>query len=76
MRTYITHSPNIMSGAPVIKGTRIPISRIIFLLGEGHTLDSIHQMYPYVSSSTLSGVISELMKLIDSGAYGASSSEV
>ncbi len=54
MSKYITSTPGIMSGDPVIAGTRVPISRILFLLKEGYTLEAIHEEYPHISTETLS----------------------
>ncbi|OGE14258.1 hypothetical protein A3G14_04435 [Candidatus Curtissbacteria bacterium RIFCSPLOWO2_12_FULL_38_9] len=66
MKSYITSDPKILGGTPVIKGTRIPVSRIIFLLKEGYTVDAIHQDYPHVSVGLLETVIDEVANMIDS----------
>ena len=76
MTNYIVSNPHIMSGVPVIKGTRIPISRIIFLFKEGYTLEEIHQDYPHVPLSTLNNVLDEIMKRFDSGTYGACTPQI
>lgn len=69
MSKYIISDPNIMGGVPIISGTRIPISRIVYLLSEGHTLDSITEIYPHVEKITLAGSISELIHGIDNKRY-------
>ena len=69
MKQFITTNPEIMGGVPVISNTRIPVSRLIFLLSEGHTLDSIHEQYPHVSPTILSSTINELIKRIDRREY-------
>lgn len=66
MKSYIVSDPKILGGTPVIKGTRIPVSRIIFLLKEGYTVDAINQDYPHVSVDILEAVIDEVAKMIDS----------
>ncbi len=58
-----------MSGVPVIIGTRIPVSRIVYLLSEGHTIDSIHEFYPHIQKNLLEGVIAELIQDIDESLY-------
>ncbi len=68
-KSFISTNPHIMGGIPVIAGTRIPVSRIIHLLGEGHTIDSIHMQYPHVSGTVLSGTITELIHRIDNREY-------
>ncbi len=60
MKSSITKSADIMSGEPVIKGTRIPISRIKFLLQQDHSIDDIHLQYPHVEKKILQEVIEEV----------------
>lgn len=69
MSRYITSNPKIMSGAPVIVGTRVPVSRIVYLLSEGHTIDSINGLYSHVRKNLLEGVIAELIHDIDESLY-------
>jgi uncharacterized protein (DUF433 family) len=64
MGKYITVSPNIMSGAPVITGTRIPIERIMFLIKDGYNLDAIHLENPQVERKTLEGVMDEITQSV------------
>ena len=42
---YISSTPEILSGMPVITGTRVPIARILFLLKEGYLLEEIHHQF-------------------------------
>jgi len=65
MTKNITSTPTIMGGQPVIKGTRIPVSRIIYLLKQGYPLEAIHDQYSWVDMKTLEGVIDEIVELID-----------
>lgn len=58
-----------MGGKPVIAGTRIPISRVIYLLSEGYTPDLIQEEYPFVSLKTIQGVIHELITRLDKILY-------
>ncbi len=60
MRKHIVSDPNILSGKPVIAGTRIPIVQILFLLKTGYTLQGIQEEYPNVKLSTLQRVLNEL----------------
>lgn len=57
---YITSTPNIMGGTPVIAGTRVPIAVILYRLKEGRTLKDIHKMYPWVELQKLEAVLDEL----------------
>ena len=61
---YITTTPDIMSGAPVIKGTRIPIEVILYRLKEGYPLQAIHEMYEWVDVQILEGAIDEAIQAI------------
>jgi len=56
MSKYIISDPTILSGMPVIKGTRVPVARILSLLKEGYTLDEIHEQFDHISIATLEGV--------------------
>lgn len=62
---YITSDPEIMGGQPVIKGTRVPISRIIFLLKEGYLLDAIHDHYPWIDIKIIEKAIDEIALIVN-----------
>lgn len=59
MGQHITSDPDILGGTPVIKGTRVPMERILFLLKDGYTLEAIHEDYPHIDLHTLSSAIDE-----------------
>ena len=42
----IVWNPKIMSGKPVIRGTRIPVETILRWLGKGVTVDELLSEYP------------------------------
>jgi len=65
MAKYIAANPDIMSGQPVITGTRVPLSRILFLLKEGYTLEALHEEYPHISLDTLSKAIDEAIDAVN-----------
>jgi len=69
MKNYIESNPHILGGTPVIKGTRVPIARILFLLKDGYTLEAIHEDYPHVSMSTLSHAIDEAIEAFNTAVY-------
>ena len=62
---YITSTPDIMGGAPVIKGTRVPIEVILHLLKQGYPLEVIHEDYQHISLETLSGAIDEAIQVVN-----------
>ena len=49
MKHYISSDPAILSGMPVITGTRVPIARILSLLKEGYTLAEIQEQFDHIS---------------------------
>jgi uncharacterized protein (DUF433 family) len=64
MNKYIISNPSIMGGAPVIKGTRIPIEVILHRLKEGNSIAAIHKMYSWVDIKTLTGAIDEAIQTV------------
>lgn len=63
---FITKDPDILGGAAVVKGTRIPVSRIMHLSKEGYTPDMIQEYeYPDLSAGVISGTISEVSQILD-----------
>jgi uncharacterized protein (DUF433 family) len=52
---YIISDPTILSGMPVIRGTRVPVARILSLLKESYLLEEIHHQLDHISIATLQG---------------------
>lgn len=50
-------NPKILSGIPVIKGTRIPVSMILACLADGYTADQIREEYPRLSAEDITEAI-------------------
>lgn len=50
---------------PVIKGTRVPIARILSLLKEGYTLEEIQEQFDHISLQTLEGALEEAVDIIN-----------
>lgn len=71
MSKYIVSDSNILGGKPVIKGTRIPIDQILFLLKDGFTTQAIHKLYPHVEQKTIEGTIDEAAELLNNTAQTA-----
>ena len=49
----ISRSPDVMSGAPVFAGTRVPVQTIVDYLAGGHPLDEFLDDFPTVVVSKL-----------------------
>ena len=75
MKMYIISNPKIMSGAPVIANTRVPVVKILYLLKEGFTLKEISKQYPHISLQKLKGAISELAQRVETKPYGTQVSQ-
>ena len=52
MPDIIEKNPKILSGQPVIKGTRIPVARVMALYVQGYTLSDIKKELPDLSKFT------------------------
>jgi uncharacterized protein (DUF433 family) len=65
MKHYISSDPAILSGMPVITGTRVPIARILSLLKEGYTLPEIQEQFDHISIETLEGALDEVATIIN-----------
>ncbi len=60
-----------MGGALVIKNTRVPLERILFLLKDGYNIEAIHDEYPQIDTATLLGALDELGKVADKSLHDA-----
>lgn len=58
---YISKTKNILGGAPVISGTRIPAERLSALVELGYTEENIKKQFPGVSIKKIKGAMSELL---------------
>ena len=56
-RERIEINPEVMTGKPVIKGTRLTVDHVIELLAEGWTVDQIITEYPGVCSEDVAGCL-------------------
>ncbi len=52
MPTIIESNPNVLGGKPVIRGTRIPVARILALLGMNYSLADMKKEFPQLSLLT------------------------
>lgn len=52
MPDIIETNPKILSGQPIIKGTRIPVARVMALIGMGYTLPKLKRELPDLEQVT------------------------
>ncbi len=48
MPDIIEKKPNVLGGMPVIKGTRIPVERVMALFVQGYKIKDFKKDYPYL----------------------------
>jgi uncharacterized protein (DUF433 family) len=53
---YIHSNPKILSGKPVVKGTRISVEFILSLLGNGWSEEQIFDNYPGLTEQSLQAI--------------------
>ncbi len=51
MPKIIERNQKILGGQPVIKGTRIPVARVVALHIQGYTVSDLKKDYPYLALS-------------------------
>jgi len=54
----IVSDPQICSGKPCLKGTRIPVHIILDLLAAGETYEGVKRAYPHISTEDIRACIS------------------
>ena len=52
MPTIIQTNPKILGGQPVIKGTRVPVARVMALIGMNYTLKDLKKEIPHLDILT------------------------
>ena len=65
IQDHIISDPEICSGKPCIKGTRIPIHIIIDLLASGETFENIKKAYPNIDDKDIYTYLKYAASLID-----------
>ncbi len=48
MPKIIEQNPKVLGGEPVIKGTRIPVARVVALVVKGYKIKDFKSDYPYL----------------------------
>jgi uncharacterized protein (DUF433 family) len=61
----IIHSdPDILGGAPVFRGTRVPVDALIDFLEAGETIESFLENYPGASHEQVLGFLEEARRAL------------
>jgi len=62
--SVIVKNPNILSGTPVFRGTRVPLQLLFDSLERGYTLEEFLQGYPTVSREMAIAALQEARELL------------
>jgi len=57
LKQRIETNPEIMSGKPVIRGTRIPVELLVKMLAQGMTTADILKEYPHVTNEDIQAAL-------------------
>ena len=60
----IAIDPEIMTGKPVIKGTRITVEQILRRVQQGNTVDDIIKAYPHLTKGDIRAAIEYAAELV------------
>jgi len=69
MMNRIITNPKILSGKPIIKGTRISVEFIINLLGSGTSYQEILNDYPHISIEDIHACLNFAAKTLKNDVY-------
>jgi uncharacterized protein (DUF433 family) len=64
MFTHITYNPEILSGKPYIRGTRLSVEFILELFASGATKDDIINVYPQLAPEAIEEVLKYAAKSV------------
>lgn len=64
----ITVDPNIMSGAPVFRGTRVPVQTLFDYIADGCTLEEFLDNFPTVKRENAIQLLEEAGQYVGAGA--------
>ena len=65
MQDRIVSDPDVCSGKPVIRGTRVMVRNILSALGGGESREAILRSYPSLTSQDIEAAIHYAIGLVD-----------
>lgn len=71
-RTHIHSTPEILSGKPVVKGTRLSVEFLLSLFAQGWTPEQVLESYPPLKPETLQAVFAFAAETLRDESYYAS----
>jgi len=65
MNDYIVVNPEICSGKPVIRGSRIMVKNILGMVAGGYTIEDIMKAYPELSRDSIQSALEYAAMVVD-----------
>jgi uncharacterized protein (DUF433 family) len=65
MDDRIVVDPNICSGKPTVRGTRIMVKNILGMVAGGYTMDRIIEAYPELTNNDVTAALQYASQVID-----------
>jgi len=65
MNDYIVVDPEICSGKPVIRGSRIMVKNILGMVAGGCTIEDIREAYPELSPESIQSALEYAAMVVD-----------
>ncbi|HEV3310753.1 MAG TPA: DUF433 domain-containing protein [Chloroflexota bacterium] len=62
---WVVVDPRILSGKPIVRGTRVPVALILNLLAHGYDFDRIIEAYPVLSKESVRAAIAYSERRVD-----------
>lgn len=69
-KSPVTSSPDVLSGAPVFAGTRVPVHTLVEYLAAGDTIDEFLAGFPTVSREQVLAFLAQAEELVGAGSRG------
>ena len=64
LESIVSVSPDVLSGAPVFRGTRVPVKNLLDYLAAGDSIDEFLEQFPTVKREQAVALILEAEKLV------------
>ena len=65
----ITSSPEVLSGAPVFAGTRVPVHTLVEYLAAGDSIDDFLEGFPTVAREQVVAFLKQAEALLSNGSH-------
>lgn len=61
---YIESNRDTLGGALVVRGTRVPVSRLLYLLCGRESIEIICESYPHITKQQIKGAIDDVVEIL------------